>query len=158
MNKQIKELLNKQINAELTAAYQYLGFSNFFDSKNLNGYGNYYRVQAKEEIKHAMRIYDYLIKCNEKVSLLVIEAPLDNYKDIDEVLDAALQKEIEISNMISEIFETTQTMKDFASKIFIRWFIEEQQEEIADAQKMINDYQLFKNNLYELNEKYARRS
>lgn len=58
MNLKVKDLLNTQVNKELESAYLYLEFSNFFDSKQLDGYANYYRVQAKEEIDHAMLIYD----------------------------------------------------------------------------------------------------
>ena len=72
MNSKVKELLNQQVTNELESAYLYLEFSNFFDSRNLEGYANYYMVQAKEEIDHAMLIYDYLHKANEDVKLMVI--------------------------------------------------------------------------------------
>lgn len=157
MNPKVKELMNKQVTNELESAYLYLEFSNFFDSRNLEGYANYYRVQAKEEIDHAMLIYDYLHKANENVKLMVIKAPTDEYKSIEDILDAGLKAEENVTAMINDIYDATVKYTDIASKVFIKWFIAEQFEEESSAQKMIDDYKLFKDNLYELDKKYLER-
>lgn len=157
MNKRVKELMNKQITNELESAYLYLEFSNFFDSRNLDGYANYYRVQAKEEIDHAMLIYDYLHKANEAVKLMVIKAPYDEYKSIEDILDAGLKAERNVTSMINTIYESAIKNKDYASKIFMKWFIDEQFEEESSAQAMIDEYNLYKDNLFELNQKYLQR-
>lgn len=157
MNSKVKELMNKQVTNELESAYLYLEFSNFFDSRNLEGYANYYRVQAKEEIDHAMLIYDYLHKANENVKLMVIKAPTDEYKSIEDILDAGLKAEENVTAMINDIYDATVKYTDIASKVFIKWFIAEQFEEESSAQKMIDDYKLFKDNLYELDKKYLER-
>ena len=157
MNLKVKELMNEQVTNELESAYLYLEFSNFFDSRNLDGYANYYRVQAKEEIDHAMLIYDYLHKANENVRLMVIKAPSVEYKSIEDVLDAGLDAERRVTKMINKIYETAIKCSDFASKVFIKWFIDEQFEEESSAQKMIDDYKLFKDNLFDLNKKYLER-
>lgn len=157
MNSKVKELLNQQVTNELESAYLYLEFSNFFDSRNLEGYANYYMVQAKEEIDHALLIYDYLHKANEDVKLMVIKAPDDKYKTIEDILDAGLKAEQNVTAMINNIYDATIKYSDIASKVFIKWFIAEQFEEETNAQKMIDDYKLFKDNLYELDEKYKQR-
>ena len=157
MNSKVKELLNAQITKELESAYLYLEFSNFFDSRNLKGYANYYRVQAKEEIDHAMVIYDYMHKANESVRLMVIKPPHDEYKNIEEILEANLKAEKDVTDSINKIYETSITKSDFASKIFLKWFIEEQFEEETNAQNMIDDYKLFKNDLFALDAKYLER-
>lgn len=149
--------MNKQITNELESAYLYLEFSNFFDSRNLDGYANYYRVQAKEEIDHAMLIYDYLHKANEAIKLMVIKAPYDEYKSIEDILDAGLKAEKNVTSMINKIYKTANDNNDYASKVFMKWFIDEQFEEETSAQTMIDEYKLFKNNLYELNQKYLQR-
>ena len=157
INPKVEELLNKQVTKELESAYLYLEFSNFFDSRNLNGYANYYKVQAKEEIDHAMLIYNFLHKANKSVRLMVINAPRDDYKSIEDVLDAGLSAEQDVSDSIYKIYDATISNSDYASKVFIKWFIDEQFEEETNAQKMIDDYKLFKNNLYELDQKYLER-
>lgn len=157
MNSKVKDLLNTQVNKELESAYLYLEFSNFFDSKQLDGYANYYRVQAKEEIDHAMLIYDYMHRANENVHLMIIKSPDEEYKSIEEVLDAGLKAEKEVTASINKIFETANKADDYASKSFLKWFIDEQVEEEENAQKMIDEYSLFKNNLFELDQKYLQR-
>ena len=157
MNEKVKELMNMQVNYELEAAYLYLEFSNFFDSRNLEGYANYYKVQAKEEIDHAMLIYDYLHDINENVKLMIIHAPLDEYKSIEEVLDAGLKAEEDVTSKINKIYDCADKYSDTASKVFIKWFITEQVEEETNARKMIDDYKMFKDNLFMLDQKYANR-
>ena len=157
MNSKVKELLNQQVTNELESAYLYLEFSNFFDSRNLEGYANYYKVQAKEEIDHAMRIYDYLHKANENVKLMIIHAPQEEYKTIEDVLDAGLKAEKNVTEMINNIYSATIKYSDFASKVFLKWFIDEQVEEEENAQKMIDDYRMFKDNLFNLDKKYSER-
>ena len=157
MNSKVKELMNNQITRELESAYLYLEFSNFFDSRNLSGYANYYRVQAKEEIDHAMAIYDYMHKANESVKLMVIRPPQNEYKSIEEILEENLKAEQDITNSINKIYDATIKNSDFSSKIFIQWFINEQLQEESSVNKMISDYKSFKDNLFELDKKYLER-
>ncbi len=157
MNQKISKLMNQQITYELESAYLYLEFSNFFDSRKLDGYANYYKIQAKEEIDHAMLIYDYLHKANQNVKLMVVRAPDEEYKSIEDILDAGLKAEQNITKSINNIYEETIKCSDFASKIFIKWFIDEQFEEETNAQRMVDDYSLFKDSLFDLNQKYLER-
>ena len=60
MDKTVSALLNEQINKEFYSAYLYLDFANFFEAKGLNGFANWYEIQAKEESDHAMLMYRYL--------------------------------------------------------------------------------------------------
>ena len=46
MNEKVRELLNAQINKELYSAYLYLEFSNYFDDRGLDGFANWYMIQA----------------------------------------------------------------------------------------------------------------
>ena len=81
MDKKVKELLNQQINKELYSAYLYLDFSNYFEDRGLDGFANWYYIQAQEERDHAMLFYRYLLNNNEKVTLEAIAKP-------DTVLDS----------------------------------------------------------------------
>ena len=73
MDKKVHELLNQQINKEFYSAYLYLDFSNYFEDAGLDGFANWYKVQAQEERDHAMLFLKYLQMCGEKVSLGAIE-------------------------------------------------------------------------------------
>ena len=56
LNAKVSELLNQQINKELYSAYLYLDFSNYFSEKGLDGFANWYMIQAQEERDHAMPV------------------------------------------------------------------------------------------------------
>lgn len=157
MNSEVKKMMNQQINSELESAYLYLEFANYFTDSNLDGYANYYQVQAKEEINHAMLFYNYLHMQKEKIKLLIIKEPQSNFNSIEEILKEGLKAECSISKMINNIYECAEKNKDYASLSFLKWFVDEQLEEESNSQKMIDDYKMFQDNLYELNEKYSKR-
>ena len=49
LNAKVKELLNQQVNKEFYSAYLYLDFSNYYEARGLNGFANWYKIQAQEE-------------------------------------------------------------------------------------------------------------
>ena len=75
MDAKVHELLNQQINKEFYSAYLYLEFSNYFEDVGLDGFANWYMVQAQEERDHAMLFYTYLQNENQKVTLEAIDKP-----------------------------------------------------------------------------------
>ena len=60
MDTKVRDLLNQQINKEFYSAYLYLEFSNYFEDAGLDGFANWYKIQAQEERDHAMLFYQYL--------------------------------------------------------------------------------------------------
>ena len=69
MNKKIADLLNNQINQEFYSAYLYLDIANFYTKKGLDGFANWYQIQAREEQDHAMLVYKYLHNNDMDVAL-----------------------------------------------------------------------------------------
>ena len=47
MDKKVSALINDQINKELYSAYLYLDFANYYGSVGLDGFENWYRIQAQ---------------------------------------------------------------------------------------------------------------
>ena len=58
--RKVASLLNEQINKEFYSAYLYLEFSAYFEDEGLDGFANWYKVQAQEERDHAMLMFQYL--------------------------------------------------------------------------------------------------
>ena len=129
MDNKINELLNAQINHEFYSAYLYLAMSTYFSEINMDGFANYMKKQAKEELEHAQRIYDYLLLRNEKITYKRIEAPETDWVNPQDVLDGALEHEKSGSAQINEIYKTAKELNDFATENFLKWFVEEQLEE-----------------------------
>ena len=49
LDQKVAELINVQVNKEFYSAYLYLDFANYYREAELNGFANWYQVQAQEE-------------------------------------------------------------------------------------------------------------
>ena len=160
MNAKVHELLNQQINKEFYSAYLYLDFSNYFEDAGLDGFANWYMIQAQEERDHAMLFYRYLQNNNEKVTLEAIAKP-DKVLDSDmTVLKAGLEHEEYVTSLINDIYAAAYDVKDFRTMQFLDWFVKEQGEEETNANDMITKMELFGSDpksLYMLNSELAAR-
>ena len=68
MNQTVAKLINEQINKEFYSAYLYLDFANYYAQVGLDGFENWYKVQAQEERDHALLFYQYMQNNNEAVT------------------------------------------------------------------------------------------
>ena len=91
MDAKVSALLNDQINKELYSAYLYLDMANYYNEKGLDGYSNWYEIQAKEEQDHAMLIYQYLHNNSQKVTLEAIAKPDKVFTCLMDPLKMALE-------------------------------------------------------------------
>lgn len=143
LQKNVVRLINEQINKEFFSAYLYLEMSNFYTSKNLNGFGNWFKIQAQEERDHAMLFLTYLQNNGEKVVLDAIAAPAKNYSEFRAPLADALDHERFVTASIDSIYEEASLEKDFRTIEFLSWFIKEQGEEEKNTEDLIQRYDLF---------------
>ncbi len=161
LNAKVKALLNQQVNKELYSAYLYLDFANYFEDRGLDGFANWYYIQAQEERDHAMLFYQYLHNNNEKVELEAIAKP-DKKLDSDmTVLQYGLEHEEYVTSLINDIYAAAYKIKDFRTMQFLDWFVKEQGEEETNANDMISKMELFGSDpksLYMLNSELAGRT
>ena len=161
MNAKVRELINQQINKEFYSAYLYLDFSNFFKAKGLDGFANWYMIQAQEERDHAMLFYQYLQNENQKVELDAIAKPDKKLANILDVLKAGLEHEEYVTSLIHDIYSAAAEVKDYRAMQFLDWFVKEQGEEETNANDLISKYELFGTDpkgLYMLNQELAARA
>ena len=160
MDQNVVKLLNEQINNEFYSAYLYLDFANYFEAKGLDGFANWYKIQAQEERDHAMLFYTYLQNENMKVTLDAIAKPDKEFTAHIDVLKAGLEHEIYVTSLINDIYHEAHQAKDYRTMKFLDWFVNEQMEEEESADKMISRYKLFGQDpkgLYLLDQEYAAR-
>jgi len=160
MDKKVHELLNQQINKEFYSAYLYLDFSNYFDAKGLDGFANWYMIQAQEERDHAMLFYQYLQNESQTVTLDAIAKPDKVFTCDMDVLKAGLEHEEYVTSLINDIYAAAYEVKDFRTMQFLDWFVKEQGEEETNANDMITKMELFGSDpksLYMLNQELAAR-
>jgi len=137
MNSKVKSSLNEQINKEFFSAYLYLSFANYCVSEGLDGFANWYRVQAQEERDHAMLMVTYLQNNDETVEYEAIKKPGNTWKNALEVLKEGLAHEKFITSSINKIYDIAIEVKDYRTTQFLDWFIKEQNEEENSASLLI---------------------
>lgn len=160
MDAKVHELLNQQINKEFYSAYLYLEFSNYFEDVGLDGFANWYMIQAQEERDHAMLFYTYLQNENQKVTLEAIDKPDKKITCNMDVLQAGLEHEKYVTSLINDIYAAAYEVKDFRTMQFLDWFVKEQGEEETNANDLITKMELFGSDpksLYMLNQELAGR-
>ena len=143
MNAKVHQMLNRQITEEFYSAYLYLDFANHFERAGLEGFANWYKIQAREESDHAMLIYQYLQNENQRVTLEAIDEPKIKPEGHLDVLVAGLEHEKLVTSLIDQIYFAASEDKDLRTMKFLDWFVEEQGEEEKSAGDLIVKMELF---------------
>jgi ferritin len=160
LDKKVAELLNVQVNKEFYSAYLYLDFANYFHELGLDGFANWYDVQAQEERDHAMLMRTYLHNNGEKVTFDAIDRPNIKMENPMDPLKAALNHEQYVTSLINGIYKAANDVNDFRTMQFLDWFVKEQGEEEKNAEDLIRKYELFGSDpkgLYALNQELLAR-
>src|SRR6478672_11344662 len=141
----VQDAINEQINQELYSAYTYLSMSAYCESTNLTGFANWMRMQSREEVVHAMRLYDYVVDRGGRVTLGAIDAPPVDFHSPLDVMQQTLEHEQHVTALIEKLYEVALQEHDYATQAALQWFITEQVEEeksassIAEQLMMIGD-------------------
>lgn len=152
--------LSQQIKKEYESAYLYLEIGEYFGSRGLKGFRNWYFVQAREEEDHAMLIYEYLSSNNAKICFYTIEPKDDKFSDLISPIKQGINHEKFITNSINQIYELAEHENDYRTMQFLSWFIDEQLEEEKSAQELLDKMEMFGETsagLYQLDKEFDQR-
>ncbi len=161
LSKKIVDLLNAQVNAEFYSAYLYLDMANYYKDEGLDGYFNWYKIQAQEERDHALLFMDYLQQNGESVVLEAIKKPDKEFKEFIDPLKAGAEHERLVTGLIHDIYAAAYEEKDFRTMQFLDWFVKEQAEEEDTADDNVKKFELFGSDskgLYSLDAEMAART
>ena len=145
LSKTIQDAINEQIGKEFYSAYIYLQMSSYLQSINLSGSAHWMRIQYQEEMRHGLKLYDYVHEREGRVTLAAIPQPRTDYKSPLDVFEQALSHEREVTALINKLYALTQKENDYPTTIHLQWFVTEQVEEeknagaIVEQLKMIGD-------------------
>ena len=142
LSAKIQKALNDQINAEFASAYIYLSMAACFTSVNLNGFAQWMRVQAQEEMGHGMRIYDFLNDREGEVRLKQVAAPPATWQSPLAAFENVYSHEQEVTSKIYAIVDLSLKERDHATNTAMQWFVTEQVEEEATASDIVKKLKL----------------
>lgn len=142
INQRLEKAINEQINAELYSAYLYLSMGAYFEEQGLEGFANWMRVQFEEEQFHGLKFFDYLAERGGRVLLSAIEQPATEWESPVVVFEEVLKHERHVTSLINNLIDISIEEKDHATKSFLNWFIDEQVEEEAAAESLLNQLKL----------------
>ena len=160
IKEKVLKALNLQLNAELYSAYLYLTMEAYFESIELNGFGNWMRVQAQEELTHAMKFYDYIIRRGGRVILPSIEEPPSEWESPEAVFEHVYKHEQKVTGLINSLVDLSMEESDHATTNFLQWFVAEQVEAEESASGVLQKVKLAgesKSGLFMLDSELAQR-
>jgi len=137
LSKKLEEAINEQINKELYSGYLYLSMSAYCEAENLPGAANWMRIQAQEELGHAMRLFDHVKARGGRVVLNAIEMPPPVWKSPLGMFEEVLEHERKVTGLINRLYEVALSENDYATQIELQWFITEQVEEEESAGQVV---------------------
>ncbi|HOW36448.1 MAG TPA: ferritin [Candidatus Omnitrophota bacterium] len=144
IKEKLQKAINKQINAELYSSYLYLSMAAYFESMNFKGFAHWLQLQANEENQHAMKFYAYVIERGGKVVLTEIAAPKAEWKSPLAAFEEVYAHEMKVTSLINDLMKLAKDDNDFATESLLKWYVDEQVEEEANALSIVEKLKLIK--------------
>jgi len=142
LKEKVLEAINGQINAEYYSAYLYLSMSAYFYGKGLPGFANWMFIQYQEELTHGNKFFKYVVDRGSQVSLKAIGQMPTEFGGIVDVWEKALAHEQLVTSKINHIMDVALEASDHATISFLKWFVDEQVEEEANVQEILDTLKL----------------
>ncbi len=139
LSEKVQIALNKQINSEFYSAYSYLALAAYFEDLDLSGFAHWMKIQYREELVHADKIYTYVNNRDGRVKLQPIGAPQYEWGSPLEAFKFALANERKLSEDIYDVVDMALAERDHATHTFMQWFVNEQVEEEAIVRDIVSD-------------------
>ena len=156
----MQKAINDQINAETYSAYLYMAMAAWAEDKQLSGFAHWLKVQAQEEMTHALKFWNYVFERGGMVELSAIDAPPAEWDSPLALAEGVLEHEQKVTKLIYGLMDLAMEERDHASISFLQWFIDEQVEEEASADEIIGKLKLVhqtQGGLYHLDREMAAR-
>lgn len=133
----LENAMNTQIAAELYSSHLYLAMSAYCESQGLPGFAHWFRVQSEEERDHAMSFMRHVVDRGGRVTMAGVEAPHADFGSPQGAFEEALAHEMNVTMMIDGIYGLAHQHSDYASQVFLQWFVSEQVEEEKVATQIV---------------------
>ena len=134
----LRKLLIAQIGSELSAHQLYMAISVYFDRASLRGWSKLFKHQSIEEAQHAQKIMDFLTDNEIEFDLPALKATSTRFSSPLAAAQRALQSERDVAIQFDRMAAIAIKAGDHRGHQFLQWFIEEQVEEEAKVQSIVD--------------------
>lgn len=145
-SKGLQKAMNDQVRKEFESAYLYLSMAAWMEDQTLPGFASWLRLQAREEATHAMKIFEHLIDRGCRVALQPLAGPPTAFKTPLDVFELVKQHEQMVTRSIDGLYGLAVDDRDYASQVFLEWFITEQVEEEKNSTQVLENVRRVGNN------------
>jgi bacterioferritin B len=129
--------INTQIGNELANSNQYVAIASYFEHEGLSLLAKIYFTQAAEERDHAMRFVKFTLDAGGKVAVPAVPEPRNSFVSAEDAAQLAFDSEARTTRQIYDLVELATTEKNYIATNFLQWFVSEQLEEMASAEKRL---------------------
>ena len=133
----LAEAMSQQIGREMAAANQYLAIAMYFERDMLEKLAGFFYRQAAEENEHAMKFVHYVTEAGGKVVLPAVEAPRHEIASAEVAAKLSVDWENEVTRQIRGLMDQAVMENDYLAQDFLRWFINEQLEEVTTMEALL---------------------
>lgn len=157
----MEKALNDQMTREAHQAQVYLSYASWAEVNGFPGVAAFLYKHMQEERQHMFKFIKFINGRGGHTRIEAIPAPPDDPRDLGDCLRRTLQHEIDNSASIDHIVNLAHEEKDWATFNFAQWFVQEQIEEEALVNELLDKYSLATEvqsnnaNLYDLDKDLA---
>lgn len=144
---ELEKAINAQVGREFGASLQYVNIAAYFDGEDLPQLAAFFYNQADEERMHAMKFAHYIVDAGGQVRIPAVEAPKNEFKNAEEAVQLSLDWEMEVTNQVNKLMDLAIEQNDHIAQDFLRWFVNEQLEEVSTMQTLLRTVQRAGDNL-----------
>jgi len=137
LSQKLTDELNEQIKYEFYSSHLYLAAASYSYQQGLDGFANFFIVQAEEEKFHAMKFFNYINEMGAAVKMQAFDTPKSDYEDLVDLFAFTSDHEQKVTDRIYKLMDIANEEREHATISFLKWFIDEQVEEMATFKTML---------------------
>jgi ferritin len=137
IKEKLNQAMNEQIGSELGASNQYIKIASYFEEQQLVELAAFFFRQSDEERMHAMKFVHYILEAGGSVNIPEIGATPKSIGSAEEAVQMALDWELEVTKQINNLMDLAIEEKDHIAQNFLRWFVDEQLEEVSTMDELL---------------------
>ncbi|MEF3313385.1 ferritin [Paenibacillus sp. GYB004] len=137
LSQALLDKLNDQMNYEFYSSQVYLAMAAYCSAESFDGFANFFIVQAEEEKFHAMKIFHFINTLGKRAVVSGMLDPSNEYGSLLDAFEQAYEHEQTVTRRIYDLSDIAWNEREHATINFLKWFIDEQVEEEATFDSII---------------------